>query len=114
MVTTKSLAAILGVDEVVVFDAIWNSANLGEEENTGFICDENAMLLAYATPTPMIDEATAGYTFRWDMGTGNILPIIEWEGDKGTYSHYIRRYDFAGYESSMQGLGYLFPKCRYP
>ena len=89
MVTTKSLAAILGVDEVVVFDAIWNSANLGEEENTGFICDENAMLLAYATPTPMIDEATAGYTFRWDMGTGNILPIIEWEGDKGTYSHYI-------------------------
>ena len=88
MVTTKSLAAILGVDEVVVF-AIWNSANLGEEENTDFICDENAMLLAYATPTPMIDEATAGYTFRWDMGTGNILPIIEWEGDKGTYSHYI-------------------------
>mgnify|MGYP003187740537 CR=1 FL=1 len=88
-VTTKSLAAILGVDEVVVFDAIWNSANLGEEENTGFICDENAMLLAYATPTPMIDEATAGYTFRWDMGTGNILPIIEWEGDEGTYSHYI-------------------------
>ena len=89
MVTTKSLAAILGVDEGVVFDAIWNSANLGEEENTDFICDENAMLLAYATPTPMIDEATAGYTFRWDMGTGNILPIIEWEGDKGTYSHYI-------------------------
>ena len=72
MVTTKSLAAILGVDEVVVFDAIWNSANLGEEENTDFICDENAMLLAYATPTPMIDEATAGYTFRWDMGAGNM------------------------------------------
>ena len=23
------------------------------------------------------------------MGTGNILPIIEWEGDEGTYSHYI-------------------------
>ena len=37
----------------------------------------------------MIDEPTAGYTFRWDMGTGNILPIIEWEGDEGTYSHYI-------------------------
>ena len=47
MVTTKSLAAILGVDEVVVFDAIWNSANLGEEENTGFICDENAFGIRY-------------------------------------------------------------------
>lgn len=70
MVTTKSLAAILGVDEVVVFDAIWNSANLGEKENTGFICDENAMLLAYATSTPMIDEPTCriyiplGYGYR--------------------------------------------------
>lgn len=88
-VTTKALATILGVDEVIVFDAIWNSANLGEEANMGFVCDENAMLLAYATNTPMIDEATAGYTFRWDMGTESTLPIIEWEGEEGTYSHYI-------------------------
>lgn len=89
MVTTQALATILGVDEIVVFDAIWNSANLGEQENMQFICDENAMLLAYATSTPMIDEATAGYTFRWDMGIGTTLPIIEWDGAPGTYSHYI-------------------------
>lgn len=88
-VTTQALAIILGVDEIVVFDAIWNSANLGEEGNMQFICDENSMLLAYSTPTPMIDEATAGYTFRWDMGIGSVLPIIEWDGTPGTYSHYI-------------------------
>ena len=114
MVTTKSLAAILGVDEVVVFDAIWNSANLGEEENTGFICDENAMLLAYATSTPMIDEPTAGYTFRWDMGTGNILPIIEWEGDEGTYSHYIGGMIAQDMEIVCKDLGFYFQNAVTP
>ncbi len=89
LITTQALATILGVDEVVVFNSIWNSAGLGEAGNMEFICDENAMILAYATKTPMIDEATAGYTFRWDMGLGATLPIIEWEGAPGTYSHYI-------------------------
>lgn len=114
MVTTKSLAAILGVDEVVVFDAIWNSANLGEEENTGFICDENAMLLAYATSTPMIDEPTAGYTFRWDMGTKNILPIIEWEGDEGTYSNYIGGMIAQDMEIVCKDLGFYFQNAVTP
>ena len=114
MVTTKSLAAILGVDEGVVFDAIWNSANLGEEENTGFICDENAMLLAYATSTPMIDEPTAGYTFRWDMGTKNILPIIEWEGDEGTYSNYIGGMIAQDMEIVCKDLGFYFQNAVTP
>lgn len=114
MVTTKSLAAILGVDEVVVFDAIWNSANLGEEENTGFICDENAMLLAYATSTPMIDEPTAGYTFRWDMGTKNILPIIEWEGDEGTYSNYIGGMIAQDMEIVCKDLGFYLQNAVTP
>ena len=89
LVTEQALAAILGVDEVVVFDAIWNSAGLGVTENMEFICDENAMLLAYATSSPSIDEATAGYSFTWDMGLGATLPIVEWEGEDGTYSRYI-------------------------
>ena len=72
------------------------------------------MLLAYATPTPMIDEATAGYTFRWDMGTGNILPIIEWEGDKGTGILITSAMISQDMKVVCEGLGYLFPKCRYP
>ena len=92
MVTTKSLAAILG----------------------GFICDENAMLLAYATSTPMIDEPTAGYTFRWDMGTGNILPIIEWEGDEGTYSHYIGGMIAQDMEIVCKDLGFYFQNAVTP
>lgn len=89
MVTEKALAAILGVDEVVVFDAIWNTKNVGAEADMQFICDENSMLLAYAAPTPGIDVASAGYSFTWDMGQGTTLPIIEWDGEDGTYSKFM-------------------------
>ncbi|MDO5397184.1 MAG: hypothetical protein Q4G33_04570 [bacterium] len=88
-ITEKTLAQILGVEEVVIFDTIWNNARLGEKENTEFICDENSMLLVYATSHPAIDEASAGYTFTWTMGQNTTLPIIEWDGEEGTYSHYI-------------------------
>lgn len=108
MVTTQALATILGVDEIVVFDAIWNSANLGEEGNMQFICDENSMLLAYTTSTPMVDEATAGYTFRWTMGIDSTLPIIEWEGEPGTYSHYIGGMTSESQKVVCKDLGYFF------
>lgn len=89
LVNETALAAILGIDKVVVFDAIWNSAGLGQEEDMEFICDENAALLCYSTNTPAVDEATAGYTFTWDMGIGQENPIVTWDGDDFTYSEYI-------------------------
>lgn len=89
LVNEQVIAQVLGVDKIVVFDAIWNSAALGADENMEFICDENSMLLCYATNTPSVDEATAGYTFTWDMGLGSSLPIMEWDGDDFTYSKYI-------------------------
>lgn len=89
IVTEEALAQILGIEKIVVFDAIWNSADLGAEENTNFICDETSALLVYATASPAIDTATAGYTFAWDMGLGSHMPIVTWEGPKPTYSEYI-------------------------
>lgn len=107
-ITAQALATILGVDEIVVFDAIWNSANLGEAANMEFLCDENSMLLVYATSTPMIDEPTAGYSFRWDMGIDSTLPIIEWEGEAGTYSHYIGGMMSETQKVVCKDLGYFF------
>ena len=89
LVTENVLAQVLGVEKIIVFDSVWNSADLGAEENMEFICDENSMLLVYAAPTPAIDTPTAGYTFTWDMGIGATNPIVEFEGDSFTYSRYI-------------------------
>ena len=50
----------------------------------------NAVLLAYATDTPSIEEPSAGYIFTWDMlGDGNILPVLNYLGENGTHSEFI-------------------------
>lgn len=89
IVNEQCLATVLGIEKIVVFDAIWNSADLGATEDMNFICDENSALLVYATNTPAIDVATAGYTFSWDMGIGQKEPIVTWDGEDMTYSSYI-------------------------
>ncbi len=124
-VTPQALAAIFGLEEVVVFDAIWNTSRLGENGDMQFICDENSMLLCYAAKTPMIDEPTAGYTFRWDMGqavnasmgiagSSLTLPIIEWEGEEGTYSHYIGGMMSQDMKVVCKDLGCFFSKAVTP
>ena len=42
-----------------------------------YIGDPNALLLAYATNTPSVEEPSAGYIFTWDMlGNGQYMPIM--------------------------------------
>jgi hypothetical protein len=89
-VTENVLAQLFGVDKIVVLKSIMNKADMGEDANMGFIGDPNAMLLAYATSTPSVDEPSAGYIFTWDMlGNGQILPILNYLGENGTHSEYI-------------------------
>ncbi len=62
--TEEILAALFGVDEVLVADAVVNSAAEGVTESTAFIMGKNA-LLVYAPPAPGILVPSAGYTFSW-------------------------------------------------
>lgn len=48
------------------------------------------------------------------MGTGNILPIIEWEGDEGTYSHYIGGMIAQDMEIVCKDLGFYFQNAVTP
>lgn len=89
-VTKNVLAQLFGVDELVVLMSIYNQAKQGADAEMTFIGDPNAMLLAYATNTPSVEEPSAGYIFTWDMlGDGNILPIRQYQGENGTDSEYI-------------------------
>ena len=90
MVTKNVLAQLFGVEELVVLMSIYNKASLGADADMSFIGDPNAMLLAYATNTPSVEEPSAGYIFTWDMlGDGQILPIRQYQGENGTDSEYI-------------------------
>lgn len=89
-VTRNVLAQLFEVEDLVVLMSIHNKAKQGAEAEMSFIGDPNAMLLAYATDTPSIEEPSAGYIFTWDMlGDGQILPIRNYPGAPGTDSEYV-------------------------
>ncbi len=90
LVTKNVLAQLFGVDEIVVLMSVYNQAKQGADADMTFIGDPNAMLLAYATDTPSVDEPSAGYIFTWDMlADGQILPIRQYQGPEATHSEYI-------------------------
>lgn len=89
-VTKNVLAQLFEVDEIVVMMSIFNQARQGAEADMTFIGDPNALLLAYATNSPSVEEPSAGYIFTWDMlGDGQILPIRNYPGENGTDSEYV-------------------------
>lgn len=89
-VNKNVLAELFGVDELVVLMSIYNQAKLGKDADMTFIGDPNSMLLAYATSAPSPEEPSAGYIFTWDMlGDGQMFPIFQYEGEKGTHSEFI-------------------------
>jgi hypothetical protein len=71
IVMRQNLAALFEMDEILVMDAIENSANEGATNVHAFIGGKHA-LLAYAAPNPGIMVPSAGYTFSWTgfLGAG--------------------------------------------
>lgn len=65
IVDTDLLAAVLGLDKVVVAHAIKNTAQEAATSQTyDFVLGKHA-LLVYAAPTPSLMEASGGYIFSW-------------------------------------------------
>lgn len=89
-VTKNVLAQLFEVEQMSVMQSIHNKAKQGKDADMGFIADPKAMLLAYATNSPSVQEPSAGYIFQWDMlGDGQIMPIFHYPGEPGTHSEYI-------------------------
>jgi len=72
----QALAAVMGVDEVLVGAAIYNTANEGQTGSYSPIVDDDALLL-YRPTSPGIFVPAAGYTFHWAPGggLGGVMPI---------------------------------------
>ena len=90
LITENVLAQLFSMERLSVQRSIMNKAKLGQKADMGYIGDPNGFLLAYATDTPSVDEPSAGYIFTWDMlGDGNIMPVLNYEGEPGTHSEFI-------------------------
>lgn len=71
IVMRDALAALFEMEEILVMDAIENTANEGAANSHAFIGGKNA-LLAYRAPSPGLLTPSAGYTMEWTglMGGG--------------------------------------------
>lgn len=81
MVVRALMAAIFEVDEILVLDAIENTAKEGQTAVTDFIGGKN-VLLVYAAPSPSLMSPSAGYTFSWNRyleGVKNGIAITKKE-----------------------------------
>lgn len=68
-VTPQLLAAVFDVEEVVVSEAVYNSANEGAVGVFSFIMGKSA-LLCYRAKAPSLMAPSAGYVFAWQGFTG--------------------------------------------
>lgn len=64
MVNAQALASLFDLDEVLVSNAVYNSAAKGATESSAFINGSNA-LLGYVAPNPGLMTPSAAYTFSW-------------------------------------------------
>jgi hypothetical protein len=72
MVNEQTLAALFGLEQVLVMRGIENTAAQGATNAHSFIGGKNA-LLTYAAPSPSLMTPTGGYQFSWTgfMGQTN-------------------------------------------
>jgi len=75
-VTPQTLAALFGLDEILMSTAVVNSAAEGATESSDYVTGTNA-LLVYAPRTASLMTPSAGLTFSWSgyLGNGNAMGI---------------------------------------
>lgn len=71
VVTEELLAQLFRVDQVIVAEGIYNSAQEGQTDSMAFIQGKHA-LLVYAPERAGLQVASAGYTFAWRNLMGSI------------------------------------------
>jgi len=64
-VTTQAVAALMGLDRILVMEGVENTAKEGQTASISFIGGKKA-LLVYAAPNAGLLTQTAGYTFSWN------------------------------------------------
>lgn len=110
-VTPAVLAQLFEIEKVVVLESTYNAAGIGSEDMQ-FICSPDSALLCYATPTPAIDEPSAGYIFTWDMlGNGNSVAFDQYDGEKGTHSEFVEGLMSTDMKKTADDLAMFFTAC---
>jgi hypothetical protein len=65
IVNKELLAAVLGIEEVMIASAVENTAKEGATDSFDWVFTKDA-LLVYAAPRPSLMHPSGGYTFSWN------------------------------------------------
>lgn len=108
-VDTAWLAQAFGVKEVIVAEAVLNSAQEGQTRNMGFLLS-NCFLLCYKAASPAILEPSAGYNFEWTgypgaNGLTGVVRKFRMEEIRSDRMEGESAYDFKIVSSDMGILG---------
>lgn len=108
ILTPELVAAVLGVDEVVVGDSVENTAAEGATYVGADIWTDNALLLVRNNPALMV--ANGAYTFMWNE-KGNIPWAIENYRDETVRSDVLRCFTHYVPKIVSAQHGYIYLDC---
>ena len=108
ILTEDLVAAVFGVNEVVVGDTSYNSAAEGQTAVGANIWGPNALFLCRNTPS--LGVANGAYTFIWDEIGNNPWAIQDYREEKlrGTMTRIMTHWDIEVVSSSF---GYMYNAC---
>lgn len=110
-ITPMLLAAAFAVDEVVVSEAVYNTANEGQAASMAFIVGKTA-LLCYRPKAPGLRIPSAGYIFAWNglngMGVSGVRSWSDPLPNKGQNTIRVEAEMAYGMKRVGADLGYFF------
>lgn len=96
------IAAILGIDDLVVFDRMYNTAKENATASYSALADDDFLLVAVPR-SPGIDVPSAGYSFQWNDGNGDMY--VESYRDEPNKSDVIRSINYFDLVQTGSALG---------
>lgn len=111
VLTSEIISAIIGIPNVIVPGAGYNSANPGQTVSLGYLWGKD-VLMAYVPDRPGQKVPAFGYEFTWGYGGGRPMVVDRWreEPRKSDIVRVSRRYDtkFVALDSNGKSIaGYL-------
>jgi hypothetical protein len=102
VLTPQLLADLIGVEEVLIGDALYNSADEGQTDVMSYVWGKDA-LLAYVATTPKIKGLSLGYTLQ----VTDARYVDRWD-EPWVKAEFVRANDYYEPKLVAAEAGYLF------
>lgn len=118
IITEEMLAGLFRVDQVLVAESMYNTANEGADDNFEYIIDENSFWIGYIEPSARMNAPTAIARFAWTGlipgAMNNSGGVITRGRDDRAYSDWIHSRNAFDIKVVAADLGVFFENAYIP